>query len=350
MVKYAKAHGIKPTALVYATSPQTVRKWLRRYDGTLNSLVDRSRRPRRSPNKLAKAAEERIIKLKRKSRMGCRRLKYEFDLPYSLKAIHRVCREAGVLCKRRRRKHATKNYLRKVKKHWRFCQQIDIDTKDLCDIPEYWPAMKHLGLPRYQYTTREVSTGLQFLGYSNEHALVYATLFADRIIRHLKKCGVDLSQTTWQSDNGSEFIGSWQAKNDSRFTQMIERTPGQIHKTIPPGAHTYQADVETVHATIETEFYEAETFRCREGFIQQAAAYNLYYNVARKNSGKEWKTPWELIQEKNPRASPLIPMLEPIFLDELFDQQLHSSRQGGNDVWGLPWRESIGTAGRWKLW
>ena len=35
-------------------------------------------------------------------------------------------------------------------------------------------------------------------------------------------------------------------------------------------------------------------------------------------------------------ASPTIPMLEPIFLDELFDQQPHSTHPGGNDVWGLP--------------
>jgi hypothetical protein len=38
--------------------------------------------------------------------------------------------------------------------------------------------------------------------------------------------------------------------------------------------------------------------------------------------------PWELIQESNPHANPMSAMHEPIFLDERFGQQLHSSRQG----------------------
>jgi len=33
MVMYAKEHGIKPSARLYATGPKTVRKWLRRFNG-----------------------------------------------------------------------------------------------------------------------------------------------------------------------------------------------------------------------------------------------------------------------------------------------------------------------------
>ena len=32
MVIYAKEHGIKPTARLYATGPKTVRKWVRRFE------------------------------------------------------------------------------------------------------------------------------------------------------------------------------------------------------------------------------------------------------------------------------------------------------------------------------
>ena len=34
----------------------------------------------------------------------------------------------------------------------RFLQQIDVDTKNLSDIPEYWALREELGLPKYQYT------------------------------------------------------------------------------------------------------------------------------------------------------------------------------------------------------
>jgi hypothetical protein len=32
----------------------------------------------------------------------------------------------------------TERLLREVKRHWNFCRQIDTDTTNLCDIPEYW--------------------------------------------------------------------------------------------------------------------------------------------------------------------------------------------------------------------
>ncbi len=61
-----------------------------------------------------------------------------------------------------------------------------------------------------------------------------------------------------ESTNGSEFIGSWNARHDSIFTKAVTSVPGLEHTTIPPSAHTWQADVETAHRLIEDEFYEVE--------------------------------------------------------------------------------------------
>jgi len=88
-----------------------------------------------------------------------------------------------------------------MKAQWRLFQQTDLDTKVLYDIPEYWlqstltkRMKKHhsqdpeFGLPLYQYTAREVVSGLQFIAYAQECSLTYATLFAEIIMGHLKKC------------------------------------------------------------------------------------------------------------------------------------------------------------------
>jgi len=337
MVQFAKQHGVKAAARLFHATPKTARKWRDRYDGTLESLCDHSRAPRRRPRKLSAQAEARIVDLKtRLPRWAARRLKRDFRLPWSEKAIRRVCRDHGLNRPRRRRKHETKRLLREVKKHWRLFQQIDIDTKHLNDIPEYWGRLKTLRLPRYQYTARDVTTGLLFLGYADELSLSYAKLFAERIIRHLLACGIPLARTTWQSDNGSEFVGSWQAKEDSAFTRTIEAVPGQEHRRIPPGQHRFQADVETVHSLMETEFFEIEQFRSRSDFIAKAKSYNLWFNLARQNSGKENQTPWQLVRQKHPDAHPFLPILTPVFLDELLVNQLQKSRSGGYDVWALP--------------
>ena len=337
MALHAKEHGVKPAARAFHTTVKTVRKWLGRFDGKLASLEERSRAPKCSPNKLPPAAEKIILAAKRKCpRFSAVRLKLEFTLPHSVKAIRRVCRDHGLNRPWRRKKPQTKRLLRDVKKHWNLFQQIDVDTKNLCDIPEYWLKLKHLGLPQYQYTARDVTTGLLFLGYSNELSLSYATVFAERIMQHLLTCGHDLTGATWQSDNGSEFIGSWQAKNDSAFTQAIQRLPGQVHRTIPPGQHRFQADVETVHNLMEQEFYEIEHFTDRANFLAKANHYQWFFNIARKNSAKENQTPWELTQIKQPSANPLLPLLSVEYLDELYDAILHSPPAGGYDVWALP--------------
>jgi len=337
IVQYAHEHSIKGTARCFKTSVKTVRKWLRRFNGTLVSLSGASRAPHNSPGKLDSRAEQQIILCKKQlPSFSARRIKYEFNLPWSEKAIRRVCKEHCLLRKYRRKKSRTKYCLREVKKQWRFLQQITIDTKDLRDIPEYWIGLKSRKLPAYQYTARDVTTGLLFLGFARERSLPCANIFAQRIIKHLKLCGLDLSQTTWQSDNGSEFIGSWQAKKDSIFTKTIQSVRGQTHRTIPPGQCRLQADVETVHSLMEDEFYRLETFIDQGDFILKAVSYQMFFNLARKNSGKENKTPWQLVREKLIDPNPYIPVLEPVYLDQLYIKRLYNNCPGGYDVWALP--------------
>jgi len=297
-----------------------------RFDGTLSSLADRSRAPHRRPNKLSPHAENRIIRAKRKlPTWGASRLKRDMNLPYSANAIRRILKEKGLLRKYRRKKHQVKRCLREIKCNWNIWQQISIDTKDLCDLPEYQLQARRLRLPRYQYTAREVTTGALFLGFSDELSLTYAELFAKRIIEHLQSRDVNTGKITWQSDNGSEFIGSWQAVEKSAFTKTIEAA-GSTHKTIPPGAHRFQADVETVHSLVETEFY-IERFKSTADFISKAATYQNFFNYVRPNSGKENKCPWNLLGEKDSNAPLDILYSTPVFLEDLLKERINAFRE-----------------------
>jgi hypothetical protein len=87
---------------------------------------------------------------------------------------------------------------------------------------------------------------------------------------------------------------------------------------------------------METEFFEIEDFRDRPDFLAKATAYNLWFNLARPNSGKENQTPWQLVRQKHPTAHPLLPLLTPVFLDQLLFHQLHNPSARGYDVWALP--------------
>jgi len=332
LVQFAKREGVKPAATAFACSPHTVRLWCGRYDGTLQSLTAHSRAPHHRPRKLSAKAEAPILAAQAAMpTYGAARLKHAFALPYAAKTIRRVLRQHGFLRRWRRKKHEVKRSLRALKKHWAAWQQISMDTKDLCDLPEYWLQAQLWNLPRYQYTARDVTTGALFLGFANELSLTYADLFARRILAHLKAHGVDLSAVTIQTDNGSEFIGSWQAAEPSAFTRTVRSYHAQ-HRTIPPGQHRFQADVETVHSLVELEFY-FETFRTRTEFLHKAAAYQSFFNYLRPNSGKEDQCPWQLLQHKTPRVPKTVLHLPPVFLE---DAHASLSLSRGQDVGVLP--------------
>ncbi len=173
MVERSEEVGISQTAREYRTSRNTVRKWRERYrQEGLRGLEDRSRAPHSIPHKTPKEMEERVIGLRRSHpAWGPERLKLQFELPISTKAIGRIIRQVG-LTKRRNKKLRALSF-------------IQIEAKDLSDIERYWPQMRRLGLPRYQLSARGVRIGGGWLAYAREKATTNAALFAWYLLGHL---------------------------------------------------------------------------------------------------------------------------------------------------------------------
>ena len=338
MVLSAEKYGIKQTVVDFKAARNTVRKWYRRWlkDG-YKGLEEISRRPHNSPNATSEEYREQLVALKKKyKRVGAETIKHIEKLPQSCKTIRKIWREENVPSRKRRKKHVTKQNLREIKKKFALFQQVVEDTKVLYDIPEYWLQMKQKNLFRVQYTARDVTSGLMYLGFADEASLTYSTLFAQYLNSQLQNNGADLSATIRQTDNGPEYIGSWQAKEPSAYTRAIESVKGQTHLTIFPGAHRMQADVETVHNLVEIEFYEIEHFSSRQNFMDKAYSYQLFFNLVRTNSYKENKTPWQLAHEKRPDLPISIAMIPPVDLCSLLKKSIAVSSKRGYDVSTVP--------------
>jgi transposase len=334
MVQYAIKHGNKPCARDFNTTVKTVRKWRNRFDIDgylgLNSL---STRPNNSPNKTDKDTELKVIKAKKRyKRIGADHIRIKEDIKQSTKTMRKIWKDAGINSSKRRKKHVTKNNLRQIKKQFNLFQFNLEDTKELRDIPEYWIQMKKLNLPKIQYTFREVSTGIMFLGFADDKSLTYSSLFADYVQKHLLNFNIDLSNSIRQTDNGSEYIGNVKNKNTSAYTKVIHSIKGQKHQTIIPGCHRMQADVETVHDIIEREFFEVESFTSYSNFFDKVYSYLLFFNLERINSYKEFKSPIQLALEKVPNLNPSVLMLPPIDLRFLLNLNLAFFNNGGYDV------------------
>jgi transposase-like protein len=342
MVQQALKTGVKPTAKQFNTSPNVVRFWRDRFQKEgYSGLADKSHKPHRSPRETPQDAKEHIVELKKTyKRVGAEQIRDIEDLPQAPKTIRKIWKEAGIPSRKRPKKYVTKNNLRAVKKLFKLFEFAMEDTKDLMDIPEYYLQAKLLNLPKFQYTYREVSCGILFKGFANEKSLTHARLFAVYINHFLKKFKAlpeDATIIIRQTDNGSEYIGSWNAKNPSAYTLTVESIPGQTHNTIFPGAHRMQADVETVHNLVEAEFFEIEQFESREDFFAKATSYQLFFNLKRPNSYKEHKTPLQLALEKKPDLNQRLLLVPPVDLDKLLRMKHQLARQGGKDLLTVPW-------------
>ena len=318
MVEYALENGISAAANNYGTTRKTVRKWVNRYilNGT-KGLKDRSRAPNHSPLKMGKEEEERIIQIRRNQPyLGAIRIKYEHKINRSPSAIHRVIKEAR-LTKPRKKKYKVKKDLREVKKKLKEFEKIQTDVKELKDIPQYYPYILK-GFPKYQFTARDVRTGICFISFAYEKSATNMGIFALYVCNHLKKAGVNLSKVEFQSDNGSEFIGSWNRKRSKTPFEIIVGSYKAETTQIPPGRSTYNSDVEASHRLIEDELYDMEDYKNKIHFLSKAFTYILYFNYLRKFRYKGLKSPIEILKEINSKINiKRIGNLKPIILDSL---------------------------------
>ncbi len=95
----------------------TAYKWLRRYAeaGHLNGLEDRSRRPRRSPNRTPRELERRVVELRRQHGWGGRKLRVrllEEGIDLAVPTVNRILARRGLIDRDKSKKPATHRFER----------------------------------------------------------------------------------------------------------------------------------------------------------------------------------------------------------------------------------------------
>ena len=322
IVKYAQEYGIKAAARHFGCSKNTVKKWVARHkEGGIKALQNERRKPHNIPHKLSKDREAYIVACRKKSPCyGPKRLKWAYpEITCSEAAIARVLKEHE-LTKKRRKKYQRKQDLRQVKAKYKALSHHQEDVKHLYDIPHYWPQLESKGLPRYQLTIRDTKSGMMLLGYGAEYSELYSTIMTEQYLAHLKRHGIKPGDITIQTDNGTEFGGTRRRHicKPGGFVHTIEQKHGAHHVFIPPGMSNANADVESVHATIEDEFFDLEDFVDRKHFLAKAQVYQYFYNTTRLNFSKAGKTPAQIILEDRPDIDPSVINFPVVDLDAEF--------------------------------
>jgi transposase-like protein len=317
----AQQQGIRAAARALGCARNTARKWLRRYQQKGKpGLQELSRRPHCIPHQTSATLQRRILAARQQIPcFGPRRLKTEFQLPCSTGAIARILKQQGLAARRKKKRHP-RNDLHIQKMTWSPFGRLQIDVKDLSDLPLYRPRIHQAGFPRYQLTARVVPEGALWLAYSQFNDSTYALLFADRLLAHFQRHGVALDQLTVQTDNGSEFGGDWNRQSLPPFTKLVEQTwKCRQHRFNPPHRSTHNSDVETVHGHMEPEFYDLEPFSHVPDLLRKAYAYQLWFNLIRTNSNKNYQTPEQLCRARAPTIDPKVFYLPPVLLSSARD-------------------------------
>jgi transposase len=321
LARHAAVHGVRAATRQFGCARNTVRLWLRRWQAGDDSFQNHSRRPHHQPARTPPKIEQAVVAARKKAPcFGARRLVDMFALPIGKGAAHRILRDHHLL-RQRPRKHKRKADLRKIKAAHQPLTRLQMDTKYLNDIPHYWPQMQAQGLPRFQYTVRDESTGALFLSYASELSKTCATLALTRILAHLKAHGLDLAQIEVRTDLGTEFDGDTVRYRPDGFHGSI-LAAGARHRFNPPARPNANADVESSHATIEAEFFDLESFHGPQHFLASITTYQHFFNFARKNRSRSNQTPAQLLAQKSPHLDPRILLLPPVLLDPLQGQDL----------------------------
>jgi len=345
MVKrYRECGSISQVAREFHTTRKTVRKWVERFKGSLASLKNRSRAPREPKRYLQERTVEALIRFRREH-PG---LGYPYVAAYlmqegieeipSKSAVYALWRKEGLLPKRKK-KWERKKDCRRIKAKYRPFEKIQIDVKELRDIPNYVEhslvlrddrLLRPWGLPMYQYTARDVKTGTLFVALAHEHTRHSSAIFADRILTHLKRFGI--VPRIIQTDNGTEFVNTRDTLEETLFVKVVTRNGQTEHRRIPPGAKTFQSDVETSHNIIEREFYDFVHPASTSNLIQKLRAYQWGFNTMRKNGYRGNKTPLEILRIEEEQSYATLPKEILDFPTCVLDEKLHAFLKGGYHV------------------
>jgi transposase len=332
LVMFALENGIKPAARKFETTVKTVRKWVKRFEANRSheAFKELSRRPLSSPNKTPPEIEKRVIESRLKApAFGAERLVDNFDLGINKNTAQRILKQAN-LTRKVRKKHHSKLDLRAVKAAYEPFTRFQMDTKDLCDIPQYHEQMLRLNLPRYQYSIRELSTGASYWSFSAELSKLYATQAIKAFLLHMQNHSIDTSKVIVTTDCGLEFDGTTVHFMDEGFHKTITNPPfNATHRFNPPARPNFNADVESFHNTVESEFYFYTPFANKNDFLQKAGVYQCFFNLARHNYSRKG-SPAQLLHSKKPLLSPMIFLHPP----QIFSPDPPSS--GGYHVPSLP--------------
>ena len=289
LIKYSLKYGVTKAAIRYKTNRQYVYRWRKRYDGTLQSLTDKSHRPHH-PNEHT-PEELKLIADMRKRNMNAGLVVFWVKLRQrgytrSVTGLYRLLRKQGQMAV----KPPNPKYIPKPYKQMQYPgQRVQIDVKF---VPESCIVGEAKGQKFYQYTAIDEYSRFRYLEAFEEHSSYSSAQFIKHLIEKFP-FRIECVQT----DNGMEFtkqLGNTQKPTPTLFERTLEQC-GIRHKLIAPYTPRHNGKVERSHRKDNEYFYATHSFYSFEDFEKQLSVHNRRYNNFPMRP-LNWKSPADYLK------------------------------------------------------
>ena len=289
IIQYAEKYGVTKAAIRYKTNRQYIYRWRKRYDGTLQSLADKSHRPHHHPNEHTDE-ELKLISDMRRRNPNAGLVVFWVKLMQrgytrSITGLYRVLRRQGQMTV----KLPNPKYISKPYEQMQYPgQRVQIDVKF---VPAVCIVGEAKGQKFYQYTAIDEYSRFRYLEAFEEHSSYSSAIFLEHMLK-----AFPFKVECVQTDNGCEFtkrLSNTQNLTPTLFEARLKQC-GIKHKLIKPYTPRHNGKVERSHRKDNEYFYATHTFYSFEDFKKQLAVHSRKYNSFPMRP-LNWKSPADYI-------------------------------------------------------
>lgn len=269
---------------------RSLERWVAAYKkGGDAALEPRSTEPKRYRIETAISLKERVISLRKKTRLCARKLHWKLEkqgVQIHERTIGKILKKEKLVRKYRVKKTAYK-YLRSGRKPG---ELVEIDVKH---VPG-----KIAGKPYFQYTAIDCASRWRYLRIFEEETTHHTCMFLLDVISRFPH-----AITGIKTDNHITFTNLYSGGSLKRSDlspanphalDVLCAKSGIVHYLIDRGKPAQNGTVERSHREDQEKFYEQNTFSSVADLKKKIRRWNLYYNDL-EHCGLNGKTPNEAL-------------------------------------------------------
>lgn len=264
---------IKQMVKVCPFSERTLKYWLSRFRKQgLSGLADKSKRPKSQPNETPIRIKERIIELRKETKLCAKKLNYKLakeDVLVSDRLIGKIIKQEGLVRKYRTRKLKYK-YIK-----------VPLAPGELIEVDIKYVPRRLKNRRYYQFTAIDCASRWRYLEIYDDMGNGNAIKFLNRLIEI-----APFKIKAIKTDNGSCFTNRYTGylKSSDPINPRLHpldlecQRHNIIHYLIDPGKPAQNGKVERSHRTDQEMFYDRRNYKTVIELKRAIKQWNQIYN------------------------------------------------------------------------